>query len=133
MSAKISASADGLKVTIGNAAEDALEIDQTAKTIKGINGYGISPPAQTWQDVTTSRAFGSTYTNNTDQPIQVNASAISASAGVVLIGTVGGVQILGSSTGAGGHRASITFNVPAGANYSATLNGGSGLAWAELR
>lgn len=39
MTAKITASADGLKVLIGNAAEDALEIDQTAKTIKGINGY----------------------------------------------------------------------------------------------
>jgi hypothetical protein len=42
MTAKISASADGLKVTIGNAAEDALEIDQTAKTIKGINGYSLN-------------------------------------------------------------------------------------------
>lgn len=43
MSAKISASADGLKVNIGNAAEDALEINQTAKTIKGINGYALLP------------------------------------------------------------------------------------------
>ena len=39
MTAKIKASSDGLEVTIGNAAEDALEINQTAKTIKGINGY----------------------------------------------------------------------------------------------
>jgi hypothetical protein len=43
MTAKITASADGLKVTIGNAAEDALEINQTAKTIKGINGYDLIP------------------------------------------------------------------------------------------
>ena len=43
MTAKITASADGLKVTIGNAAEDALEIDQTAKTIKGINLYTLLP------------------------------------------------------------------------------------------
>ena len=43
MTAKIKASSDGLKVTIGNAAEDALEINQTAKTIKGINGYAFLP------------------------------------------------------------------------------------------
>ena len=39
MSAKIKASSDGLKVTIGNAAEDALEINHTAKTIAALAPY----------------------------------------------------------------------------------------------
>ena len=43
MSAKIKASSDGLKVTIGNAAEDALEINQTAKTIMGSMGMPSCP------------------------------------------------------------------------------------------
>ena len=39
MTAKFSASADGSKVTIGTAAEDALQIDATAKTIKALAPY----------------------------------------------------------------------------------------------
>lgn len=39
MTAKFSASADGTKVNIGNAAEDALQIDSTAKTIKALAPY----------------------------------------------------------------------------------------------
>jgi len=39
MTAKFSASADGSKVTIGNAAEDALQIDATAKTIAVLGTY----------------------------------------------------------------------------------------------
>ena len=41
MTAKFSASADGTKVTIGTAAEDALQIDATAKTIKAVSPYII--------------------------------------------------------------------------------------------
>ena len=41
MSAKITASADGSKVTIGNAAEDALLIDTMAKTITAVGAYSI--------------------------------------------------------------------------------------------
>jgi hypothetical protein len=39
MSAKITADATGTKVTIGTAAEDALQIDATAKTIKALAPY----------------------------------------------------------------------------------------------
>ena len=39
MTAKFSASADGTKVTIGTAAENALQIDATAKTINPITPY----------------------------------------------------------------------------------------------
>ena len=43
MTAKLSASADGTKVTIGTAAEDALQIDATAKTIKALAPYSLQP------------------------------------------------------------------------------------------
>ena len=43
MTAKFSASADGTKVNIGNAAEDALQIDSTAKTIKAVAPYTMAP------------------------------------------------------------------------------------------
>ena len=42
MTAKFSASADGTKVNIGNAAENALQIDSTAKTIKALAPYILS-------------------------------------------------------------------------------------------
>ena len=41
MTAKITASADGTKVNIGTAAEDALQIDATAKTIAGTATYSF--------------------------------------------------------------------------------------------
>ena len=46
MTAKFSASADGTKVNIGNAAEDALQIDSAAKTISPVSPYvflGVVP------------------------------------------------------------------------------------------
>jgi len=43
MTAKLTASADGTKVTIGTAAEDALQIDATAKTIEALSPYVFKP------------------------------------------------------------------------------------------
>lgn len=71
MTAKISASADGTKVNIGNAAEDALQIDSVAKTINAVAPYilgdvptfsafkGFNPPASVFTVVTnyTGSAF----------------------------------------------------------------------------
>jgi len=41
MTAKLTASADGSKVLIGTAAEDALEIDATTKTVKALAPYTL--------------------------------------------------------------------------------------------
>lgn len=43
MTAKFTASSDGSKVLIGNAAEDALEIDSVAKTVKVLSPYSFVP------------------------------------------------------------------------------------------
>jgi hypothetical protein len=43
MTAKITADATGNLVTLGTAAEDALQIDATAKTIKALSPYTFLP------------------------------------------------------------------------------------------
>ena len=61
MTAKIGASADGTKVTIGNAAEMALEIDATAKTIKALAPYSLQqsgPAFSAWTSVNIQVANG---------------------------------------------------------------------------
>lgn len=42
MTAKLTASADGSKVLIGTAAEDALQIDATTKTVKALSPYTLA-------------------------------------------------------------------------------------------
>lgn len=48
MTAKFSASADGTKVYLGNASENALELDATAKLIKAVAPYAFSLPARVY-------------------------------------------------------------------------------------
>ncbi len=99
--------------------------------------------SQTWQNMTSSRALGSsnTYTNNTGKPIQVNVTTVvSASAGDRGIKLyVSGVLVafngsfVASSSGTTYQFASAI--VPAGATYYAETTGigGSLENWAELR
>jgi len=61
MTAKLSASADGTKVTIGTAAENALQIDATAKTVKALAPYqmnGNGPAFSAYASTDTSFATG---------------------------------------------------------------------------
>jgi len=51
MSAKLTASADGTKVLLGTAAENALQIDSTAKTIAALAPYSLLPTASYVDDV----------------------------------------------------------------------------------
>lgn len=51
MSAKLTASADGTKVLLGTAAENALQIDSTAKTIAALAPYSLLPTASYADDV----------------------------------------------------------------------------------
>jgi len=93
---------------------------------------------QTWQDVTGSRALGTTYTNNTGKPIMVVVTNYNGGAnGVFLQITVGGVQILNNGGWPGGGNpmyATGTVIVPNGVTYSASNSGGGGLnKWVELR
>jgi len=140
MTAKFSASADGSKVTIGNAAEDALQIDATAKTIKALAPYAIQAgPAtpQSWQSfsVPSQRALGVNFTNNTAQPISVSV-IISSNAGRSSVNAyVNGVVLVSVWAELNVSTATVFFIVPVGASYTLNSNSGSpGISgWAELR
>lgn len=78
MSAKITADATGTKVTIGNAAEDALQIDATAKTIKAVSPYllsGNGPYAKFTGTLTTTS--GAAFASLTLTPVQTSGIAVS--------------------------------------------------------
>lgn len=92
---------------------------------------------QTWQNVTASRAAGTTFTNTTGRPIQVNISGRTFSLTSTLTLIVSGVSV---------HQSFFTFNVgtiiapgtltavvPAGATYLVTSSNYTIQIWAELR
>lgn len=128
----LDASADNgtMKLARGNAGattQDILTVDASGKV-------SFPQMAQTWQDVTASRALGTSYTNSTGQPIKVLVSAGSTSSSL-LTPTVGGV-VLASGTGvATGFTFSVYFDVPAGATYSVANYAGTPtlVKWTELR
>lgn len=106
--------------------------------VQGIGGQALAAMSsigygQTWQDVTGSRASGTTYYNTTGKPI-----AISIRIGITGTSTnylaVNGVTIAqNSGNGTGSGVAQIVAIVPPGGNYLYTAGGGSVIAWNELR
>lgn len=91
---------------------------------------------QTWQDVLSSRAAGTTYTNSTGKPIQV-AIRVSVNSVYTFSLSVGGV-VVGSVRNDNGSTVigQLTAIVPDGNTYILTASGGgTGTLgnWAELR
>ncbi len=93
--------------------------------------FGIG---QTWQDVTAFRALGTTYTNSTGKPIQVNV-CVSHGEQVVSTLTISGFtvsRVRQDVDNATGYQDSThTAIIPNGATYSAS--GGTLIIWRELR
>lgn len=97
----------------------------------GIEGLGFG--GEVWNDVTSSRSSGSTYTNNNGYPIMVMVNKGGSGASNSLVATVGGVTLpqFNSDTTNGGTNAVYTFIVPTGATYSVSASAGIG-KWCEL-
>ena len=93
-------------------------------------GLGIN---QAWQDVKTSRALSTTYTNNTGKPILVSITSFATVNGSASI-NVGGVIISTVTTLASAATLS-SFVVPDGTTYSITQTetGAVIWTWSELR
>lgn len=95
-------------------------------------GYG-----QTWQNVSGSRAFNTTYYNTTGKPITVFAIFNTGSVGASATPSVGGVSLGAAfSIGSlgGGVQVPCTFMVPPRFSYSISVSGSMTLAgWRELR
>lgn len=104
----------------------------SAKTILGVvDGIGIS---QAWQDVTSSRVLGTTYTNTTGKPIAVSGYVNNASGGRISC-SVSGLVLSNYAAASGAPPMPFSFIVPPGATYSISLTAGTGTlaVWTELR
>lgn len=91
-------------------------------------GYG-----QTWQDVTVSRAHGTTYYNTTGRPITVSGYSTNGT-GQNLASIVNGYTITTANWDSNS-RGYFHFVVPPGASYSVSLSSGTSTLnkWSELR
>ena len=92
-------------------------------------GIGID---QTWQDVTSSRASGTTYTNSTGKPIQISIVIVSTGSGQGNL-VINGVTAVSSIVGATNATHQYSFIIPNTNTYVLTLSGGSVNRWLELR
>lgn len=111
-----------------------------ASTIQGCGGQALTAMSsigygQTWQNVTGSRAIGTTYYNTTGKPIQVSLLAYNTTLGSYMAILVNGVIAAEAQQQATYYSAFLTAIVPPGASYQHT-NAGAGGAfpfWSELR
>lgn len=92
-------------------------------------GYG-----QTWQNLTGSRAFATTYYNTTGKPIALSIYLIGASGATQTL-TVNGVAVAAFYENSSYmHNPSLFTIVPPGGSYSLTQSGGGTIStWNELR
>jgi len=128
--------ATGTTLTLGTSG-DTIAIPSgvtlaNSGTATGMGGVGSAD--QSWSDVTSSRALGTTYTNSTGQPIQVIVS-VTMDDGEVLEFRIDGVA-MGSQFMLGGspRRGQSAFIVPNGNTYAAVNTSGTStlVQWAEL-
>ena len=90
--------------------------------VLGDRDFGVG---QTWQNVTSSRSVGVTYTNNTGKPIQVMINHNFGQYGAI---TIGGIELPMAD---GDAFSFFNFVVPNGSTYR--INNGAVVVWAELR
>lgn len=97
-------------------------------------GIGVTP-----QNVSGSRAFGGTYTNDTGKPLLVFVATggIAANNATLSVSIKGAAAVAFASNVFGGAQATIgvggNFIVPPGATYSVTASAGTLQNWTEFR
>jgi|WetSurMetagenome_2_1015567.scaffolds.fasta_scaffold101344_5 hypothetical protein len=98
------------------------------------NSYDIGV-GQSWQNVTGSRAMGTTYTNSTGKPIAVSVGTNSGTNSINYTYLYVSGLLVGADTNQGGNswRTTVEAIVPNGATYSCSNSGNSYAAWHELR
>lgn len=109
----------------------------TAPTVVQGQGGTLTPASlgvgQTWQDVTASRALGTTYYNTTGRPV-LAVITITFGSGTSMTMSIGGVSITMDGSHASTERTTNTFVIPPGVSYSYSTSGGDTLfKWAEIR
>lgn len=112
------------RLNVGTAAGTVAAGDDSR--LNSIVGVG-----QTWQNVASSRAFNTTYTNSTGKPIFVSVTGGKQSVGTFIQLMIGSVVLSASYKGAG-DDAPVSGIIPDGAAYIVTAVGGVITNWAEL-
>jgi len=110
-------------------------------TIQGVGGQALTAMSslgygQTWQQLSGSRAIGTTYYNTTGKPILIYIRASITTAGnVVALVINSAATIVGNNASTGGYGSTVTGIVPPNQTYSVTAitGGGSISEWNELR
>ena len=92
-----------------------------------VSATNLPGQGQTWQDVTASRAGGTTYTNSTSRPITVIITCTYGQSNMTAY--VGSTSFFVTGPYANGAILSVTLFVPPGVTYKADNRG----AWLELR
>lgn len=106
--------------------------DGVGWTVQEFTPLGVG---QTWQDVTASRAFDTTYTNTTGRPIQVSINTRDPSTGNLAASLfVNGVKIAYYYMSSGS-QSTLTAVIPPDATYKLTRDDTNDviMVWAELR
>jgi hypothetical protein len=123
----------GTGLSAAGTAGNVLTSDGTNFVSSASQSIGLQ---QTWQNLTSSRAYGTTYTNSTGRPIFIvvgtSASSLNGSIGI----TIDGVLVNGGNSAPNGGGVSVSCLIPPGSTYSVTVTGGSVAAlanWQELR
>lgn len=116
-------------------ANNVVTVPNRTFTMAGTDDLKEVGVGQTWQNMTVSRAIGSTYTNTTGKPIVVVVSfATSTNAVNSAAISVGGEAIaFDVNQGGTGGNCSVSVLVPDGATYSATNSNNTYIKWMELR
>lgn len=102
---------------------------RVAQAVAGLQaglGYG-----QTWQTLSGSRSFGTTYQNTTGAPIMVHARHLSANVNITVKMGASSANVLYIASPSGAYT-SITFVVPVGWYYKVDSNDSLNI-WSELR
>ncbi len=97
-------------------------------------GPSAANVAAQWNDVSGSRALGTTYTNSQNKPIFVMVSGVTGTVANNFFATVAGLRLPQSTTAPSNTVMGIAFFVPAGATYSVVADAGNPgvTGWAEF-
>jgi hypothetical protein len=98
------------------------------EAMAGFSSLGLG---QTWQDLTTSRVLGTTYTNTTGKPIQVSININVTVTNTVIKLTVNGLVIV--NTQLVGDIGCVSAIIPIGGTYVTSSVNNALVSWFELR
>lgn len=118
-----------------SAGTNTTQVATTAFVTTAVAAAPMLGIGQSWQDVTASRNWDTTYTNTTGKPIQISVNALDTVNGNLSIDLyVGGVKIANHFLG-GSTQATVSAVVPPGATYRVVRldTNDTILVWAELR